>query len=70
MENQVKRREIFIPKGHTGEEADLLVAVNGVNYLLPRGAKSKVPEFVAAEVERSVRAQNVLEERMDALMKQ
>lgn len=62
------RVEVFIPKGMANEEPNLLVAVNGTNYLLPRGKKSMVPACVAAELSRSRKAQAVLDQRMDALM--
>lgn len=65
-----KRVEIFIPKGYAGEEPNLLVGINGVNYLLPRGKKSLVPAAVAAEVERSRKAQTILDQRVDELLKQ
>lgn len=63
-----ERVEVFIPKGYAGEDPNFLVAVNGVTYLLPRGKKSLVPPCVAAEVERSRKAQTILEQRMDTLM--
>lgn len=62
-----ERVEIFIPKGYAGEDPNYLVGVNGVNYLLPRGKKSLVPACVAAEIERSRKAQTLLDQRMDAL---
>jgi hypothetical protein len=43
------------------------VAVNGVNYLLPRGKKSMVPEFVAQEIERSERAADIFYENVDGM---
>lgn len=63
-----KRVELFIPKGHIGEEPNLLVGVNGMNYLLPRGKKSLVPQSVAYEVERARKAQNLLDQKVDALL--
>ena len=48
-----KRVEVFIPRGADREDPNLFVGINGVNYLLPRGKKSKVPAAVAAEIKRS-----------------
>ena len=48
-----KRIEVFIPRGSDREDPNLFVGINGVNYLLPRGKKSRVPEAVAAEIKRS-----------------
>lgn len=62
------RVEIFIPKGFAGEEPNLMVGLNGVNYLLPRGKTSMVPKAVADEIERSRKAQTLLDQKMDALM--
>ena len=48
-----KRIEVFIPRGSDREDPNLFVGINGVNYLLPRGKKSKVPAAVAAEIKRA-----------------
>ena len=62
-----QRVEVFIPKGYGNEEPNLFVAVNGVNYLLPRGKKSLVPAWVAAEIQRANRAQEQLDSRIDSM---
>ena len=63
-----KRVEVFVPKGYVNEEPNLLVGVNGVNYLLPRGKNSLVPKCVAEELERSRCAQTALDRKMDELL--
>ena len=65
-----KRVEVHIPKGYANEEPNLFVSVGGVNYLLPRGRASLVPPAVAAELERSRRAQEALDRKMEALREQ
>ena len=60
-----KRVEIFIPRGADREDPNLFVGINGVNYLLPRGRKSMVPEAVAQEIERSGRAVELFYESVD-----
>ena len=62
------RVEVFVPKGYTNEEPNLFVSLNGVNYLLPRGKASLVPKTVAEEIERSNRAQERLEARIDEML--
>ena len=62
-----KRVEIFIPRGADREDPNLFVGINGVNYLLPRGKKSMVPQSVAAEIERSGRAADVFYENVDGM---
>ena len=62
-----KRLEIFIPRQSDREDPNLFVGINGVNYLLPRGKKSMVPQSVAAEIERSGRAADVFYENVDGM---
>ena len=61
------RVEVFVPRGRTGEDPNLFVGVNGVNYLLPKGARSWVPAAVAAELDRAARAQERFENRVESL---
>ena len=62
-----ERVEIFIPRGADREDPNLFVGINGVNYLLPRGKKSMVPQAVAREIERSGRAVDLFYESMDEM---
>ena len=62
------RVEVFVPKGYANDEPNLFVSVNGVNYLLPKGKKSLVPASVAAEIERSKRAAEKQDEKMEQMM--
>ena len=64
------RVEIVVPKGYTGDEPNVFVSVNGVNYLLPRGKKSLVPEEVAREFRRSQAAQEALDKRIEQLLEE
>lgn len=63
------RIEVSIPRGGDREDPNLFVAVNGVNYLLPRGKKSRVPKAVADEIARAERARESLYATVDALLK-
>ena len=58
VKKEVKRVSIHIPRAEGNDEKNLLVSVNGVNYLLPKGQTSEVPEFVAKEIQRSWKAQD------------
>lgn len=60
--------EITIPRGYANDEPNLLVGVNGVNYLLPRGKKSQVPAHVAAEIRRSLKAQEAMDQHIDEML--
>ena len=62
-----QRVEVFIPKGYGNEEPNLFVAVNGVNYLLPRGKKSLVPAWVAEEIARADRAREEQDRKIDTM---
>ena len=62
------RVEVHIPKGYANDEPNLFVSVNGVNYLLPKGKKSMVPAHVKAEIERSQRAQERMDQHIDEMM--
>lgn len=61
------RVEVFVPKGSANDEPNLLISINGKNWLLPRGKTSKVPPAVAYEYKRSLRAQERLDAKMDEL---
>jgi len=63
-----ERVEVMIPRGGANEDPNFFVSVNGVNYLLPRGKRSKVPQAVAYEINRAVAAQVALDERIQALL--
>lgn len=69
-EEKVKdeRVEIFVPRGYANEDPNLLISVNDVNYVLPRGKKSLVPKCVAYEFHRSQEAQERLDETMAQML--
>jgi len=60
-----EREEIFVPK--SSGEVNLLVSINGKNYLLPRGKTSKVPPEVAYEIRRAQRAVTIQDESKDQM---
>ena len=62
------RVEIFVPKGYANDDPNLFISVNGVNYLLPRGKKSTVPDFVAEEFYRSQKAQERLDQNIEQML--
>ena len=57
----MKRVNITIPRGGDREDPNLFVGLNGVNYLLPRGKSSAVPQEVADEIARAERARDALD---------
>ena len=62
------RVEVHIPRGAANDEPNLFVCVNGKSYLLPKGKTSKVPPEVAAEINRSIKAQEALDSRKDEML--
>lgn len=63
-----ERVEIFVPRGYANDEPNLVIIINGVNYVLPRGKTSKVPKHVAEEFQRSQKAQEALDKRVDEML--
>ena len=63
-----ERVEIFVPKGYANDEPNMLISVNGVNYLLPKGKTSNVPKFIAEEFYRSQKAQEALDKHVDEML--
>ena len=68
MAEKESKVKVFIPRGNANDDPNLFVGVNGVNYLLPRGKESMVPKHVAAEIERSQKAEITKAENQDALI--
>ena len=62
------RVELSVPKGYANDDPNLFISVNGVNYVLPKGKKSMVPDFVAAEFYRSQKAQEKLDEKVEQML--
>lgn len=60
--------EIFIPRGQANDDPNFFVSVNGTNYIMPKGKKSKVPKIIADEITRSFEAQEALDRRIEAML--
>lgn len=60
--------EIFIPRGQANDDPNYFVSVNGVNYIMPKGKKSKVPKHIADEIKRSWEAQEALDRKMEEML--
>lgn len=63
------RVEIHIPKGAANDDPNFFIGLNGVNYILPRGKTSKVPPEIAEVYNRSIKAQEEMDEHIDAMLK-
>lgn len=67
-EMKEERVPLTIPRGAANDEHNVFISVNGVGYLLPKGKTSMVPPYVKAEWDRSVAAQNKMDEHRDELL--
>ena len=61
--SEVKKVDLFIPRGSSVDEPNVIISVNGKNYVLPKGKTSKVPDFDKYEYERSIRAKEAMDVR-------
>ena len=61
------RVDLFIPRGSDNDEPNVVIAVNGVNYVLPKGKTSKVPKHIAEEYHRSQKAQEIVDKHVDEM---
>lgn len=61
--NKPKLVDLFIPRGSSVDEPNVIISVNGKNYVLPKGKTSKVPDFVKYEYDRSQRAKEAMDVR-------
>lgn len=61
--SEAKKVDLFIPRGSSVDEPNVIISVNGKNYVLPKGKTSQVPDFVKYEYERSVRAKEAMDVR-------
>lgn len=67
MADETKKKpamvDLTIPRGASSDEPNLIISVNGKNYVLPKGKTSKVPAFVKYEYDRSQRAKEAMDVR-------
>lgn len=63
-----ERVDLFVDKGYANDEPNLIIGINGVTYVLPRGKTSKVPKFVADEYIRSKKAEQALDETVSKML--
>ena len=64
MANETKEPktvDLFIPRGPAFEDPNVIISVNGKNWVLPKGKTSKVPACVKYEYDRSMRAKEALD---------
>lgn len=55
--------DLFVPRGASVDDPNVIISVNGKNYVLPKGKTSKVPAFVKYEYDRALRAKEAMDVR-------
>ena len=66
-QKQQARVAVSVPRGEVRGDPNLVVTLNGVNYVLPRGKTSEVPAAVAEEFYRAERAREAFFHTADQL---
>ena len=49
--------DLFVERDPSDENPNLVICVNGKNFVMPRGQVSKVPKYIKDEYDRAKRAQ-------------
>ena len=62
-----ERVGMTIPRARNGEDPNLFVGLNGVNYLIPKGQRSELLPAVAAEIRRAQAAEAQMYDESQAL---
>ena len=55
--------DLTLPRGYSSDEPNVIISVNGKNWVLPKGKTSKVPAFVKYEYDRACRAKEAMDVR-------
>ncbi|MBO7250866.1 MAG: hypothetical protein J6V42_06290 [Clostridia bacterium] len=59
---------LFVPKGLANDDPNEYICINGKRWVLPKGKTSEVPQFVKAEYDRSMRAQEALDAKSEEFL--
>ena len=54
-------KSVLIPRGKSVEEPQQYVSVNGEAFIIPKGQKCEVPDYIADELQRAIEAGENLE---------
>ena len=54
-------KSVLIPRGKSVEEPQQYVSVNGESFIIPKGQKCEVPDYIAEELQRAIEAGENLE---------
>lgn len=60
--------ELYIPRTSQRGEQQVMIGINGKNWIIPKGQRVRVPPFVKEEYERSVAAADVMYQRREELI--
>ena len=68
MPQEEEMVSIYVPRISGNTDPNLIIVMNGKNYVMPRGKTSVVPKAVADEYERSQRAQHKVDNAIFAMV--
>lgn len=68
MPQEEEKVSIYVPRISGNTDPNLIIVLNGKNYVLPRGQTSVVPKAVADEYERAQRAQHKVDNAIFAMV--
>ena len=66
--SETKRVSVTLPRANDRDEPMQFVSVNGERFWLPKGETSDVPPAIAAEIERSQKAERLQDKHRRALL--
>lgn len=69
MAKKNTRVKITLHRARKGEDENLFVGINGVNYVIPKGKEVEVLPEVAEEIWRSQKADDLMHERAEEMQK-
>lgn len=68
MPQEEEMVSIYVPRISGNTDPNLIIVLNGKNYVMPRGQTSVVPKAVAEEYERAQRAQHKVDNAIFAMV--
>ena len=57
VDHALEMVDVFVERDPSDENPNLVIGINGKNWVMPRGESSRVPRYVADEYKRARQAQ-------------
>ncbi len=62
--------EVYIPRSGPNDEEQIVIGLNGVNTIIPKGLRVRVKPAVAEELNRSMAAKDLMYARKEAKIRE